>query len=432
MTTMAPTDTPSTQKPDVKKLFSTLCASMQPYIMFRIAQRVADLTPELEAKNRSPIKMSIGAPTVQPPKALKDVLLKAMDEPVHTYSTSKGEPFFRQAVQQRMSERFGVDVDWATETCSLLGSKEGLAAMFRAVITPKTEPMDKDIILIPDPGYASYVDAINIAGGTPYSMPLNPDNNYMPNLRRVMQELNNRGYNPNNIKALVINYPSNPIGAMATMDYFKDVVTFAREHNILIISDIAYSEMVFGDTEKPHSILEVDGAKDIAIEFHSLSKPYAITGWRLGFAVGNKDAVGMLGTVKSTMDSGIWKALQRAGAFAMTSPECAQFIQTMNKVYEANQQFMVAGFKKLGWPTEALNVPKATFYFWIPIPPRFDNCDSFATQLLETSGIVVVPGTAFGPNGEGYVRLSLVNPREELQEVLDRMTADGFTYEGNL
>lgn len=424
MTTMAATKTP-----DIKKLYSGLCANMQPYIMFRIAQRVLELTPELEAKGRAPIKMSIGAPTVQPPKALKDVLINSMNEPIHTYSVPRGEPFFREAIQKRMKERFGVDVDPKTEICSLLGSKEGLAAMFRALITPKTEPLDKDVILIPDPGYASYVDAINIAGGVAYSMPLTPENNYMPDMRRVMQELNNRGYNPNNIKALVLNYPSNPIGAMATMDYFKEVVAFALEHNILIISDIAYSEMVFGDAEKPHSILEVDGAKDISIEFHSLSKPYAVTGWRLGFAVGHKDAISILATVKGTMDSGIWKGLQKAGAFALNSPECAEFIVKMNTVYEANQQFMVEGFKKLGWPAEALNVPKATFYFWIPIPPRFKSCEEFSDQMLEKSGIVVVPGTAFGKNGEGYVRLSLVNPKEELQEVLDRMAADGFTYQ---
>jgi LL-diaminopimelate aminotransferase len=421
----------TTRQPNIKKLYSSLCAEMKPYIMFRIAQRVQELTPELTEKGRPPIKMSIGAPTVKPPQAIQDKLVEAMAMPgTQTYSTPRGEAFFREAVAKRMNERFGVTVDPKTEICSLIGSKEGLAAMFRAVVTPKDDPIEKDIILIPDPGYASYGDAIRIAGGLPYSMPLNAENNYCPDMHRLMQELNNRGYNANNVKALVLNYPSNPIGAMAPMSYFEDVVAFAREHNILIISDIAYSEMVFGDAEKPHSILEVEGARDIAIEFHSLSKPYAITGWRLGFAVGHEDAISILATVKSTMDSGIWKALQHAGAFALNSPECAQFVADMNKVYEANQAFMVEGFKKLGWPAEALNVPKATFYFWIPIPPRFKTSTEFANAMLEKAGIVVVPGTAFGPNGEGYVRLSLVNPKEELQAVLDRMAEDGFTYNG--
>lgn len=420
----------SLSKPDVKSLYSDLCADMQPYIMFRIAQRVADLTDELTAKGRAPIKMSIGAPTVLPPQVLRDKVKNLLSEDgLNTYSSPKGEVYFRDGVAKRMLSRFGVLVEPAKEVCSLIGSKEGLAAMFRALITPKEKSIDKDIILIPDPGYASYVDAIKIAGGLPYAIPLTVDNNYMPDLNRIHQALSNSGYNPNNIKALVINYPNNPTGAMATMDYYKHVVEFARQHNILIISDIAYADMVFEGQEKPHSILEVEGAKDIAIEFHSLSKPYAITGWRLGFAVGNSDAIAVLATVKSTMDSGIWKVLQKAGAFALNSPECSDFIVKMNRVYQENQQFMVEGFKKLGWPAKTLNVPKATFYFWIPVPPRYKSCETFANELLEASGIVVVPGTAFGNNGEGYVRLSLVNPREELNEVIERMQADGFVYD---
>jgi LL-diaminopimelate aminotransferase len=419
----------SLSKPDVKSLYSQLCADMEPYIMFRIAQRVADLTDELVAKGRKPIKMSIGAPTVLPPQQLRDKVKSLLtDDGLNTYSTPRGELFFRDAVAKRMLSRFGVLVEPRKEVCSLIGSKEGLAAMFRALVTPKDKTVDKDIILIPDPGYASYVDAIKIAGGLPYAVPLNAENNYMPNLDRIHQALSNSGYNPTNIKAVVINYPNNPTGALATLDYYKEVVAFARQHNILIISDIAYADMVFDGVEKPHSILEVEGAKDIAIEFHSMSKPYAITGWRLGFAVGNEDAISILATVKSTMDSGIWKVLQKAGAFALTSPDCANFITTMNRVYQENQQFMIEGFKDLGWPMDEISIPKATFYFWIPIPPRYKSCTDFATEMLEKSGIVVVPGTAFGGHGEGYVRLSLVNPREELTTVLARMKEDGFTY----
>lgn len=420
----------SLSKPDVKSLYSNLCAEMEPYIMFRIAQRVADLTDELTAKGRTPIKMSIGAPTVLPPQQLRDKVKGLLAEDgLNTYSTPRGEVYFRDAVAKRMLSRFGVLVEPRKEVCSLIGSKEGLAAMFRALVSPKEKAIDKDIILIPDPGYASYVDAIKIAGGLPYAVPLNVDNHYMPNLDRIHQALSNSGYNPTNIKAVVINYPNNPTGALATLDYYKEVVAFARQHNILIISDIAYADMVFEGVEKPHSILEVEGAKDIAIEFHSMSKPYAITGWRLGFAVGNEDAISILATVKSTMDSGIWKVLQKAGAFALTSPDCANFIAKMNRVYQENQQFMVEGFRQLGWPDEALNsLPKATFYFWIPIPPRYSSCVDFANEMLEKSGIVVVPGTAFGSNGEGYVRLSLVNPREEMSEVLERMKNDGFTF----
>ncbi len=416
-------------EPNIKSLYSDYVAHMEPYIMFRIAQRVLDLTPELQAKGRPPIKMSIGAPTAKPPQVLIDKVKELLDEPgIHTYSVPRGEMFFREAVADRMKNRFGVDVNPKKEVCSLLGSKEGLAAMFRAIITPRMNPVEKDIILTPDPGYASYADAIRIAGGHSYSTPLTPENRYMPDFDKTMKELINQGYNPNNVKALIINYPSNPIGAPATFDYYEKVIRFAREHNILVISDIAYSEMYFEGEEPPHSILEVAGAKDIAIEFHSLSKPYAITGWRIGFAVGNEDAISILATVKGTMDSGIWKVVQKAGAFALTSPECDRYIRDMNKVYEDNQKFMLEGFKKLGWPMDELALPRATFYFWIPIPRRYKSCEQFANDILEKSGIVMVPGTAFGRHGEGYVRLSLVNPRAELEEVLRRMDEDGFHY----
>ncbi|MFN8615313.1 MAG: aminotransferase class I/II-fold pyridoxal phosphate-dependent enzyme [Vampirovibrionales bacterium] len=416
-------------KPNVDSLIADQVASMQPYIMFRIAKQVLELTPTLEAKGRKPIRMSIGAPTVSPPQGLLDKVQELLAEPgIHTYSVPEGEPYFRQAVAKRMQSRFKVAVDWKTEVCSLIGSKEGLAAMFRGVITPKEEVMEKDIILIPDPGYASYADAIKIAGGLPYSMPLTPENNYLPDMNRVMQELNNRGYNANYVKALILNYPSNPIGATAPLSYYEEVVRFAQEHNILIISDNAYSEMVFAGEEKPHSILEIAGAKDIAIEFHSLSKPYALTGWRIGFAVGNAVAINALNVVKSTMDSGLWKVHQKAAVYAMESPACEQFVLDMNKVYAQKQAIMKQGFMDLGWPEDTLNLPKATFYFWVPIPPRYTSCETFATELLETSGVVVVPGTAFGKFGEGFIRLSLVNPDEELHQVVERMKTDGFTY----
>jgi LL-diaminopimelate aminotransferase len=416
-------------EPNIKKLYSSACANMETYIMFRIAQRVAELTPALEQKGRPPLKMSIGAPTVDPPRALIDQFKQYLDEPgIHTYSVPKGEKYFRDAVTARMKSRFGVEINPNTEVCSLIGSKEGLANIFRAIITPKQDPLEKDIILTPDPGYASYVDAIQIAGGMSYPVFLTPENNYLPSFRDVLHKIQYQGYSASNVKALILNYPSNPIGATAPLSYYEETIAFAREHNILVISDLAYSEMYFGGEEPPHSILEVPGAKDIAIEFHSFSKPYAITGWRLGFAVGHPDAVGILETVKSTLDSGLFKALQKAAAFALGSPECDQFIRDMNKVYEENQAFMLDGFKRLGWPIDQMSPPRATFYLWLPIPPRYKSCEQFTTDLLEKSGIVAVPGTAFGKGGEGFMRLSLVTPRHELEQVLQRMEEDGFRF----
>lgn len=413
----------------VKDLYSDYCKNMETYIMFRIAARVAELTPELEKKGRPPLKMSIGAPTVEPPKVLLDYFVKTLSEPgIHTYSVPKGEKFFLEAVANRMKTRFGVDVNPATEVTSLIGSKEGLANMFRGIITPRWEEKERDIILTPDPGYASYVDAINIAGGLSYPTPLTPENHYLPNLDEAVENLKRDGYNPARIKAVIINYPSNPIGATAPFSYYEEVVAFARKHKILVISDVAYSEMYFAGEEAPHSILEVAGAKDLAVEFHSLSKPYAMTGWRIGFAVGNADAIGILAKVKGTMDSGIFRAVQKAAAFALTSPECDEYIRQCNLVYAENQNVMLAGFKRLGWPVEAMNPPKATFYLWLPIPRNYSSCEKFASDVLEKSGVVLVPGTAFGKTGEGFVRLSLVTPKHELEEVINRFEQDGFLY----
>jgi LL-diaminopimelate aminotransferase len=244
----------------------------------------------------------------------------------------------------------------------------------------------------------------------------------------VLSDLSAQGLDASNIKALIINYPSNPIGATAPFSFYEEAVTFCRKHGIALISDVAYSEMYFAGEEAPHSILEVPGAKELAIEFHSLSKPYAMTGWRIGFAVGNAQLVELLANVKSTADSGIFKALQKTAAFALNSPECDQYIQDVNKIYEENQALTLKGFEKLGWPITELNPPRATFYLWLPIPPRYTSCEQFTKELLETSGIVAVPGTAFGPSGEGFIRLSLVLPKEQLEEVTNRMETDGFRY----
>ncbi len=415
---------------DVKSLYSDYCANMETYIMFRIAQRVVELTPELEAKGRAPIKMSIGAPTQPPPKALVDYFKKVLDEPgINTYSVPKGEKFFRDAVSNRMKSRFGVDIDANTEVTSLVGSKEGLGNFFRTLITPTMDMKNRDIIMAPDPGYASYKDAIEVAGGRCYPVPLTLENSYMPEMEGILEQLKSDGFDPKKVKALIVNYPSNPIGATCTFEYYEQIVAFCRKHHILLISDIAYAEMVFKGEEKPHSVLEVDGAMDLAIEFHSLSKPYAMTGWRIAFAVGNADAVGILAKVKGTLDSGIFKAIQKAAAFALTEPVCEDYIQDVLDIYEANQNLMLDGFRELGWPVDAIKPPRATFYFWLPIPPRYKSSVDFANEMLEKAGIVVVPGVAFGQQGEGHFRMSLVNPEKELNDVLSRMKEDGFTYE---
>jgi len=237
-----------------------------------------------------------------------------------------------------------------------------------------------------------------------------------------------QGIEPERIKALVICYPSNPIGATCGLDYYQKAVDFCKKYQILLISDLAYADVYFPGEEPPHSVLEIEGAKDVTLEFHSLSKPYGTTGWRMGFAAGHKDAIEALERVKGTLDSGLFKCVQKAAVFAMNSPECFDYAITQNIQYQKNQALMLKGFTELGWPIDQIEVPKATFYLWLPIPPSAKNSADFCNELLETSGVVTVPGTAFGKYGEGFFRMSLVDTEAKLQEAIDRMKTDGFTY----
>jgi len=414
---------------DIKSIYSDYVKTLETYIMFRITQRTAELAPELKAKNRPPINLSIGAPTQAPPKLVTDTLAACISEPgINTYSTPKGEAYFLEAVAQRMKNRFEVELDAKTEIFSLIGSKEGLANLFRCLVNPALNEKEQDIIMVPDPGYASYQEQIKVIGGKPYSIPLTYENNFMPSMESVMEGLKNEGLNPDKVKALVINYPNNPLGATATRDYLKSIVDFCRERNILLVSDAAYADMYFGDQEAPASILEFEGAKDIAIELHSLSKPYSMTGWRMGWACGNKDAVGILGKMKSTVDTGLFKALQKAAAVILTSEEGDEYIKESNKAFQKKQEILLKGLKELGWDIDSLIIPKATFYLWLPVPPRYNSCEDFCNQLLEKSGIVVVPGTGFGKYGQGFFRVSISPGEQALYEVIDRMKEDGFCF----
>ena len=410
-----------------ENLFNKDVMSLETYIMFKLKEQTAKLTPELKAKNRAPISLSMGAPTANPPKAILDRLKELIDEDgIHTYSTPKGEAYFRQAVAQRMKNRFGVELDPEKEIFSLVGSKEGIANLIRFLITQKET--DKDIIMIPDPCYASYLQFIQCAGGEGYHIPLTKENNYMPNLDEVYNKFIKEGYNPQNLKALVINYPNNPLGVSATREYVKSAVDFCKKHKILLISDLAYADLYFREEEKPFSVFEIDGAKDIAVEFHSMSKPYAVTGWRVGWVCGNEYAVQRFGKGKSTIDNGIFKALQKACGEILNSKEGDEYIRQGNLGYKRKQEIMVKGFKELGWPIDENTVPHTTFYLWLPIPRKYKTSYEFCEDILTKSGIVLVPGTAFGNCGEGFFRLSYVCSDEQLQEVIDRMKADGFYY----
>lgn len=412
----------------MQEFFNDYVQSLETYIMFRIKETVSKITPELIEKNRAPISLSMGAPTQMPPEGVIKALQKAVEENgMHTYSTPKGEKYFREACAKRMKARFGVELNPDTEIHSLIGSKEGLANFIRILINPTTNVEEKEIIMVPDPGYASYKEMIKVSGGKAYSIPLRAEDNYMPDMEKVFEKLIADGNNPNKVKALLINYPNNPLGATATLDYFKSVVDFCKKHHILLISDAAYTDMYFKPELKPASIFQVDGAKDIAVEFFSLSKPYAMTGWRLGWVCGNSEAVKMFGKLKSSLDSGLFKALQKAGAYILNSEEGDKYIDESNKMFKRNQSLFVNGLKELGWKN--FNIPDATFYLWIPIPPRYNSAVEFSDDLLQKSGIVVVPGDGFGEYGKGFVRVSIVCPENQISEVFYRMKQDGFYFE---
>ncbi len=413
----------------MEKLFNDDVMSIDTYIMVKLKEKTAQLRDKLVQKNRAPIMLSMGAPTSNPPEILIEKLKEFLTEDnIHTYSVTRGENYFREACSQRMKDRFGVDIDPNTEVCSILGSKDGLANLIRFIINPKSDDKEKDIILIPDPGYASYTQMIKCSGGKAYPMPLLPENNYQPDLDKVLENLKNEGYDENKIKAVIINYPNNPLGVGATREYVQSVLDFCKKHDLLLVSDAAYCDMYYDESEKPFSIFEFKGAKDYAIEMFTLSKPYAVTGWRLGWVCGNKDVIARFAKGKSTIDNGIFKALQKACAYIMTNPEGDDYIKNANASYKRKQSILVKGLKELGWELNDSNVPTTTFYLWLPIPRKYDSCVKFCEDMLEKSGIVVVPGNAFGNNGEGYFRISYVCSDEKLQEVINRMKADGFRY----
>lgn len=413
----------------MKNLFNEDVMAIDTYIMVKLKEKTAQLADALEKKNRRPISLSMGAPTSNPPAVLIDKLKEFLTEDnIHTYSVTRGEPYFRQAVAQRMKNRFGVELDVNREICSLLGSKDGLANLIRFIITPHHEDKQKDIILIPDPGYASYGQMIQCSGGKAYPVPLTKENNYQPDMESVLAKLLEDGYDRNKIKALIINYPNNPLGVSASREYVKSIIDFCKKYDILLISDAAYCDIYFDEKEKPFSVLEFAGAKDIAVEFFSLSKPYAITGWRLGWLCGNSEVVGRFAKGKSTIDNGIFKALQKACAYILNSPEGEDYICQGNLDYKRKQAIMVKGFKELGWPIDENSLPHTTFYLWLPVPRKYNSSFKFCEDLLEKSGIVIVPGDAFGKYGQGYFRVSIVCSDEQLQEVIDRMKADGFKY----
>lgn len=372
---------------------------LPPYLFAEIDRKKR----EVRARGVDVIDLGIGDPDLPTPPHVIQALQKAAEDPAnHRYPSYEGMLAYRQAVADWYAKRFNVRLDPEQEVLTLIGSKEGTAHMPLAFVNPG------DAVLVPDPGYPVYAAGTWFAGGEVHFMPLRRQNGFLPDLGAIPLDVVRRA------KLMYLNYPNNPTAAVATRDFFAQVVAFARRHGILVCHDLMYSELKFDGFEPP-SLLEVEGARDVGVEFHSLSKTYSMTGWRLGFCVGNRAAVAGLGAVKTNVDSGVFQAVQQAGIAALTGPQ--ELAEQYRRTYEARRNIAVAGLKQLGWQVD---VPKGTFFVWAPVPGGLDS-RAFATRLLEEAGVVVTPGVGFGPSGEGFYRIALTVAESRIAEAMERL-----------
>lgn len=363
---------------------------------------------EVRARGVDVIDIGVGDPDQPTPDHIIDSLCKAAKEPrFHRYPSYSGMNDFRKAVAAWYQKRLGVTLEPLKEVVSLIGSKEGIAHIPLAFINPG------DVVLVPSPAYPVYKTATIFADGIPYEMPLLKENGFLPDLDIIPAETLKKA------KMIFLNYPNNPTAATATPEFFAQVVAFANKHNIMVCHDYAYSEMAY-DGYQPPSFLATPGAMEVGIEFHSLSKTYNMTGWRIGWAAGNREIVAGLGQIKSNIDSGIFEAIQMAGIEAMRDDDA--WLAQMRALYTERRDVLVAGLTKLGLVTIS---PKATFYVWVEVPKGYDSA-GFVTHLLEKCGICATPGNGFGGPGEGYFRLALTVDKTRLQEAVDRIAKIGF------
>lgn len=377
---------------------------LPPYLFKEIDRKKA----EVMARGVDIIDLGVGDPDLPTPPHIIEALKKAADEPAnHRYPTYSGMNDFKEVVAQWYQERFNVKLDSEAEVVTLIGSKEGLAHFPLAFVNPG------ETALVPTPAYPVYHIATLFAGGESFFMPLLSENDFLPDLDAIPGETASRA------RILFINYPNNPTSAVADVEFFDRVVEFARENEILVCHDAAYTEMSFDGFRAP-SFLEADGAMEVGVEFHSLSKTYNMTGWRIGFAVGNGKAIEGLGAIKSNIDSGVFQAVQLAGIEALKGDQSC--VREMVRVYAERRDLMVKGLRDAGYEVES---PKATFYLWVRIPEGHTSAE-VATRLLEDAGLVVTPGNGFGEPGEGYFRIALTQKRKRLAEAVERIKKVAF------
>lgn len=378
--------------------FSDRLKQLPPYLFVEIDRAKR----EAKKAGRDIIDLGIGDPDTATPSFIIEALNQAAkDANNHHYALDSGLRDLRVAIAEWTQKRFNVALDCDTEIYPLIGSKEGIAHLPLGIVNPKNK------VLVPDPCYPVYHSATIFAGGKVVSIPIKAKSNFLPDLDKVA--------NTKDVKLMYINYPNNPTSATAPREFLTELVKIARQNNFIIASDCAYSEIYY-DNEKPVSILEIEGAKDVAIEFHSLSKTFCMTGWRIGWACGNSKLVSALAKVKANVDSGIFPAIQIAAIAALKS-DPAQ-LDDLRNMYQTRRDYFINGLRSIGWK---ITPPKATFYVWAKIPKNFVNSMEVSKAFLDKADIVATPGVGFGETGEGYIRMTLTVSKERLNEAVERL-----------
>lgn len=381
--------------------------------LYKIAGRLKRLAPypfaELArkrlaavAKGRDVIDLGIGDPDQPAPHFVTEALARhAADRATHRYGVANGDPAFRRSIAEFMQQRFGVALDPDAEICATIGSKEAIAHFPLAFVDPG------DLTLVPDPSYPVYAAGTVLAGGRPVSIPLLSGRGFIPDLNAIAPRI------AASARLLYLNYPNAPTGALATREFFEHAVAFARSNRLIIAQDAAYSELSF--SARALSILQIPGARECSIEFHSLSKTFNMTGWRVGFAAGDARLIAGLGRVKSLVDAGVFTAIQRAGAEALRRYE--EVIPQLVDSYRERRDTFITGLNRIGWRSRA---PEATFYCWLSCPSGFSS-EALCARLLDEADVVMVPGNSFGDSGQGFVRAALTVPTERLVEAVRRI-----------
>lgn len=378
-------------------------------------REIAKLKAQMIAEGRPPIDFGIGDPDQPTPEFVIAALCEAARDPsTHQYDeTGFGIPEYRQAIAEFAQRRFGVQINPDCEVQSCIGAKEALVHIIWAYIDPG------DVVLVPDPAYSVYKVQTGWCGGAAFPMPLRAENGFLPDLDAIPAAVCAQA------KMMFLNYPNNPTGAVADLEYYERAVAFARKHELLLVQDAAYSEVSYDGFEAP-SILQVPGAKDVCVEIHSLSKTFNMTGWRVGWAMGGGQYIEALSRAKSNVDSGTFMAIQRAAIAALQRFE--QWVPTLRNMYQQRRDALIAGLRSLGCP---IRPPAATFYVWVPVPEG-ESSESFATRLLRDCAVLTIPGAVYGPCGEGFVRMSLTigapDPLAAIEQAIANMRAAGVSW----